>query len=286
MKPVVTLIAPGNMGASLSARLTANGIEVRTSLEGRSAATIERAQLAGMIGVDGDALYDVDIILSVLPPSEAMGLVKKMATRLGSMEKAPLFVDCNAVSSKSARQMAMVMSEAGAPFVDGGIIGGPARVGYDGPKLYVCGARAGEIAVLNDYGLFVPVLDGPVGAASALKMSYAGITKGLNAIGTSMVLAAERAGVGEALYNELAHTQSQLLERFGRNIPNIFSKARRWGPEMREISEFVSERAGEEQIYQGFAALYERIADDFEGENKETESLRAFFARRNDKDEV
>lgn len=285
MKPIVTLIAPGNMGASLGARLTANGIEVRTSLEGRSAATIERAQSAGMVGVDDDALYDVDIVLSVLPPSEAMPLVKRMAKRLGAMEKPPLFVDCNAVSSQSAGKMAAVMSEAGAPFVDGGIIGGPARVGYV-PKLYVSGERASEAAVLNDYGLFVPVLDGPVGAASALKMSYAGITKGLTAIGTSMVLAAERAGAGEALYKELADTQSQLLARFSRNIPNMFSKARRWGPEMQEISEFVSERAGEEQVYQGFAALYERIADDFEGENKETETLRAFFARRDDKDKA
>lgn len=286
MKPVVTLIAPGNMGASLGACLTANGIEVRTSLEGRSAATIERARLAGMIGVDDDALYDVDIVLSVLPPSQAMALVERMSERLGSMEKPPLFVDCNAVSSQSARQMAVVMSKAGAPFVDGGIIGGTARAGYDGPKLYVSGERAGEIAALNDYGLFIPVLDGPVGAASALKMSYAGITKGLTAIGTSMVLAAERAGVGEALHKELADTQSQLLARFSRNLPGMFSKARRWAPEMQEISEFVSERAGEELVYQGFSALYERIADDFEGDNKETETLRAFFARRDDKDEV
>lgn len=285
MKPIVTLIAPGNMGASLGERLTANGIEVRTSLEGRSAATIERAQSAGMIGVDDDTLYDVDIVLSVLPPSEAMPLVERMAKRLGAMEKPPLFVDCNAVSSQSAEKMAAIMGEAGAPFVDGGIIGGPARVGY-GPKLYVSGERAEEIAVLNDYGLFVPVLDGPVGAASALKMSYAGITKGLTAIGTSMVLAAEQAGAGEALYKELADTQSQLLERFSRTIPNMFSKARRWGPEMQEISEFVSERAGEEQVYQGFAALYERIAEDFEGENKETETLRVFFRRSDKRDEV
>lgn len=284
MKPVITLIAPGNMGASLGARLTENGIEVRTSLEGRSAATVERARSAGIIGVDDDLLYDVDIVLSVLPPSEAMPLVKRLAKRLGAMEKPPLFVDCNAVSPESAKKMAVVMREASAPFVDGSIIGGPASAGYDGPKLYVSGERASEIAVLNDYGLFVPVLDGPVGAASALKMAYAGITKGLIAIGTSMILAAERAGAGEALYKELADTQSQLLKRFGGSIPIMFSKVRRWGPEMQEISEFVSERAGEEQVYQGFAALYERIADDFAGENKETEILRAFFGRGDNKD--
>jgi len=262
MKPKVTIIAPGNMGASLGARLAANGIEVRTLLEGRSAATVERAQFAGMIGVKEEALYDVDFVLSVLPPNEAMPLVQRMAGKLGAMENPPLFVDCNAVNADSARAMAEVMAGAGASFVDGGIIGGPARKGYDGPTLYVSGEGADGVAALNEYGFFVVVLDGPVGAASALKMSYAGITKGLTAIGTTMVLAAERAGVGDALYNELARSQSDLLARFGRSIPGMFSKSRRWVPEMREISQFVSDHAIDEKVYAGFAELYQRIADD------------------------
>ena len=41
-------------------------------------------------------------------------------------------------------------------------------------------------------------MDGPIGAASAIKMSFGGITKGLIAIGSAMVLAAHRAGVAEA----------------------------------------------------------------------------------------
>ena len=36
MKPVVALIAPGNMGAAVGKRLTENGLQVITSLEGRS----------------------------------------------------------------------------------------------------------------------------------------------------------------------------------------------------------------------------------------------------------
>ena len=47
MKPTVTILAPGNMGAAMGAVLVKNGLEVRTSLAGRSAASAKRAQAAG-----------------------------------------------------------------------------------------------------------------------------------------------------------------------------------------------------------------------------------------------
>lgn len=279
MKPTITLIAPGAMGASIGARLVANGIEVRTLLDGRSAATIERANNAGMIGADWDALCDVDIILSIVPPNAAMLLVEKMAKMLGSMEKPPIFVDCNAVNSESAKEMAKVMDEAGCPFVDGGIIGGPAREGYQGPTLYVAGERADEIAVLNDFGLFISILDGPVGAASALKMAYAGMTKGLIAICSTMVLAADQAGVSEVLREEMMKSQPAMFASLGRSTQVCFSKAGRWVPEMLEISEFASVLAADDQIYKGFSAHYQRMAEDFNGDGKKGEILKTFFSK-------
>ena len=55
------------------------------------------------------------------------------------------------------------------------------------------------------------VLDGPLTAASALKMSYAGITKGFTALGAAMMLAATRGGSAEALKAELAESRPDLL---------------------------------------------------------------------------
>ncbi len=65
-------------------------------------------------------------------------------------------------------------------------------------------------ARLNDYGLIVRVLEGPLTAASALKMSYAGITKGFTALGAAMMLAASRGGSAEALKAELAESRPDL----------------------------------------------------------------------------
>ena len=57
------------------------------------------------------------------------------------------------------------------------------------------------------------VIDGPVGAASALKMSYAGIAKGTTAI-AAMLLGAARFGCGDALIAELGESQPEMLARF------------------------------------------------------------------------
>ena len=128
------------------------------------------------------------------------------------------------------------METTGTPFVDAGIIGGPPKPGGAGPVFYLSGEKAGEVAALEEFGLACKVLDGPVGAASALKMSYAGITKGLTALASVMILAATRAGTADALRRELGDSQPMLLAWFERQIPSMFGKAYRWVAEMEEIA--------------------------------------------------
>jgi L-threonate 2-dehydrogenase len=122
-------------------------------------------------------------------------------------------------------------------------------------------------------------LDAPIGAASALKMSYAGITKGLISLGSSMVLAAQRAGVSDALFAELSASQASLLNGFSRSIPDMFSKANRWVAEMREIADFVGSSCAEHDAYTAIANFYSRLGRDFDGDQKEIGALRQFFDR-------
>ena len=92
---------------------------------------------------------------------------------------------------------------------------------------------------MNRHGLDIRVLEGPIGAASALKMSYAGITKGFTALGAAMALAATRAGAAEALHRELADSQPALLGWLTRQVPRMYPKAYRWVAEMEEIAGFI-----------------------------------------------
>jgi rhodanese-related sulfurtransferase len=110
-------------------------------------------------------------------------------------------------------------------------------------------------------------------------MSYAGITKGITAIGSAMMLAASRSGAAQGLRNELAESQPALTPWFERQIPGMYQKAYRWVAEMREIAEFVAEDKAAAAIYEGAAQFYERMAKDENGNKAEIGALGDFLAR-------
>jgi putative dehydrogenase len=276
MQPIVAVIAPGMMGSGVAQRLTENGIEVRTSLAGRSEASAARAKAAGMRAVSDAEVAASDIILSIVPPGDALGLAERLSPALLAAGRKPIYVDCNALDPATVLRIARVIEETGAAFVDGGIIGGPPKPGSKGTKIYLSGPASQQVAVLTRFGLEMPIQPGPVGAASAMKMSYAGITKGFTALGAVMLLAAARAGTAEDLKLELAASQPALFGWLTRQVPNMYSKAYRWVAEMEEIAAFTGEDPAGSQFYTAAARLYERLAADFDGERREIAALDAF----------
>jgi 3-hydroxyisobutyrate dehydrogenase-like beta-hydroxyacid dehydrogenase len=274
---VVGIIAPGAMGAAVGARLVEQGLEVRTCLTGRSQASGARAQDSGMRVVALPQIVEADILLSIVPPRHALSLAQSLAPLIAESARKPAYADCNAVSPQSAEMIGRVIAGCGARFVDAGIIGGPPKPGAPGPVFYTSGSDAPALNVLVQHGLRVRDLHAPIGAASSLKMSYAGITKGLTALGAAMMLAATRSGVAPALAAELAASQPELLARLGRSIPEMYPKAYRWVAEMEEVATFAREDAPTHEIYQGVAALYRTLAADHAGPNLEVAALNAFL---------
>jgi 3-hydroxyisobutyrate dehydrogenase-like beta-hydroxyacid dehydrogenase len=261
MSITIAILAQGTMGSGVGKRLHESGAAVRTLLGGRSAESAERARAAGMKPMaDETALLDgADFFLSILPPGEAENLARRLAPALAALAKKPIYVDCNAVSPQTALRVAAIIEPTGAKFVDGGIIGGPPRPGYS-PAIYASGASVGETAVLRDWGINWRVIDGPVGAASGLKMSYAGITKGITALGSAMMLGAARFGCAEALVAELSSSQPQLLKFLSNTIPRMYDKAYRFVGEMEEISDFHGSAKPAADIYAAIARHYEFLA--------------------------
>lgn len=278
MKPTVAIVAAGNMGAGLARSLAERGIDVLTTLGGRSAASQQRAQAAGMKAVSAAELTGADFLLSVLPPGQALPFAQQMAPLLESATRKPLFVDCNAVSPDTVRQIGAVICATGTPFADGAIIGLPPQREGKGPHIYLSGEHAPGLKALVRYGLDIRVLEGPIGAASALKMSFAGINKGLTAVASAMILAATRAGTAQALQQELAESWPLLLDTLSRQVPDMLPKAYRWVAEMHEIARFAADPPAR-QIYEGAAQLYGKIAQDFAGERLDSSALKDFFRR-------
>ena len=275
-RPVIAVIAAGDMGSGVGARLTERGCQVLTSLAGRSAASRARAEAAGMADASDAGIAGADMILSILPPGDALGLAERLAPALAAASRKPLYVDCNAVSPETVRTIAAVVEAAGAPFVDAGIVGGPPKPGYT-PAIYASGPDAAAFARLGAHGLDIRVMDGPAGQASALKMCYAGLTKGLHAVGVAVIRGAIEAGIEEPFFAELAASQPMLLDYFVRRTPGVFAKTYRWVAEMQEIGDFLGGPG--EVIYDGATALFDGMARDHAGPRTAEAELLAFLNR-------
>ncbi|HWG06773.1 MAG TPA: DUF1932 domain-containing protein [Beijerinckiaceae bacterium] len=273
MPTTIAIIAAGAMGSAIGRRLHDEGHAITTLLDGRSAATRRRAEAAGMKGVSATAIVEADFILSILPPSEALALAKRLAPEIGRATTKPLYVDCNAVSPETMRSIAAVVAPTGASVVDAGIIGGPPKPGGKGPAIYASGPAAERFAGIET-SLDIRRLDGPIGAASALKMCYAGLNKGLITLESTILLAAVRAGASEALLKQVGESNPDLLDHLRKNIPTMFDKAYRFKGEMEEIAQFLGAAdPGGRAIYEGAALFYDRLAADVAGPRREVGAL-------------
>jgi len=262
----VAIVGAGEMGAAVGGRLREAGARVLTSLAGRSAQSAARVRSFGLeVANDDDLLVrDASFVLSIVPPGVAVEVAERLRGPLGRAHAKPIYVECNAISPATCRRIRALL--AATSFIDAGIIGGPPIAGTQdpakGPRFYTSGKDAPMLTRLADFGLDVAILDGPVGAASGLKLCYAGLTKGFTALCATMLGAAAREGLADALRAELARSQPNFLARLDRAVPAMRPKAYRWVAEMQQIAEFVGGPDDGAMIYYGAARLYQRIAND------------------------
>jgi len=257
----VGLLSPGDMGHTVGAVLRENGVRVLTCLDGRSTRTRALADEAGIEDVPTveELVVAADIVLCILVPSEAMGVAQRVASAIRATGADLLYADCNAIAPQTVRAIGETIISAGGRFADVGIIGGPPK--QPGTHFYVSGPGAADFAALHAYGLDVRVLDGAIGQASGLKMCYGALTKGLQALGTELLVAAKLMGLEETLRTEQEQSTPDVLGWLQRAVPTMPPKAYRWVGEMEEIAATFASLGMTPNIFQGAAALYQFIAE-------------------------
>ena len=273
----VAIIAPGEMGHAVGATLRAHGARVTTCLAGRGERSLTRAQTAGMEVVtdDADLVRTADVFLSIVPPAAAAGLAERIAEAMRRAGATPPYVDCNAISPATAEVIGRTLADAGARLIDAGIIGGPPKPGTSGPRFYTSAHDVQAFLALREFGLDIHPIGSRIGQASALKMSYAALTKGLAALGSELLVAARLAGVSDALAAELAASQPQLLQWLARQLPTFPPKAHRWVAEMEEIADTFASHGLPDATMKGAAEFYDFVARSPLGRERPDERERA-----------
>jgi 3-hydroxyisobutyrate dehydrogenase-like beta-hydroxyacid dehydrogenase len=251
----VGLLHPGAMGAAVGKVVAGGGRAVLWASEGRSAQSAERARRAGLrdAGTATALAARSDLVVSICPPHGALDTARAVGPFTG------LYVDANAVSPATAARIREVVDSAGARYVDAAIIGSPPDGADSTTRLYLSGPDAREVAdVFAAGGLQALVLDGEATAASALKMAYAGWTKGTAALLLTVRAAARAHGVEDALVREWEHSIPSLPDRSARAASAADEKGWRWVAEMREVAATLAAADLPAGFHEAAAQVFER----------------------------
>lgn len=251
----VGILSPGDMGSGVGRRLHANGAEVYGVLTGRSELTRTRAAECGFIdaGTIDNLVTQVDIILSILVPSEATAIAHDVAEAMKRTGATPVFADCNAIAPVTVEAIEREIRAAGAEFVDAGIIGGPPSE-RAATYFHCSGPNTAPFERLADYGLTVMVTGPRIGQASGLKMMFAASTKGTTALWTELLTGARALGLEDALANMLGDNVTYVAQK--RGIPIMPHRSRRWIGEMEEIALTFKTLGMTPKILEGAADMY------------------------------
>lgn len=235
---VVTVLHPGAMGAAVAAQAAGAGHRVLWVPEHRSTATHQRAEDAGLTACASleEALDASEVVLSICPPHVA----EDVAAAVADCGFGGLYIDANAISPRRMERIANDIRPA--PVVLDGAVFGPLPTPQRTCRLYLAGddQAMGLVSTLFEGTSVQTRSAGPqVGAASALKMSFAGFQKSARTLAGVSHALADAHGVADLLTAEAKAMTSEILSDPD-YLPSVAARAWRWAPEMLEIADALS----------------------------------------------
>jgi len=259
----IAIVGAGDMGSNVAADLRRNGFDVTTCLEGRSNRSRKLATRAGMRAVENleTLVADADLLLSIVPPSAAVEFARRIVPLIGQTSSETLFVECNAVAPATVHEIAGIAADHGVDFQEAGIVGSPPRAGRIPVRFYTSGPHEDALRRIETARIAVKPLGAEIGRASAMKMMYASLNKGTNALRAAAILAARQLGVSDELQEELAHSLPDVHKAMRARMPNIACDAARWTGEMREIASTYRDAGLTSGFHDGAEWIYEVLAN-------------------------
>ena len=256
-KKTVGILMPGDMGHGCGQAFKENGFKVVSCLNQRSERTKKLAYAAGIedLKTIDNVIKASDLILSILPPESALKHAEAINSKILKLKKKITYVDCNAISPKTAKKISDTMSSQFCNFIDAGIIGLNPIVEKGQTRLYVSGPNTDPVKILNGNGFIIKDLGKDIGKASAMKMIYASATKGTFALHAAVLTTAHKLGLSPEYFEELKFSKPEMLLAMEKMVPRIPLDAARWEGEMNEIANTFSDAGITPKFHQASADM-------------------------------
>jgi len=233
----IGIMSIGEMGFHWAKLLKQCGVEVLTYDRDRGEVSRKRGQNAGVTSVASmvELVQRAELIVSIVVPFAASKVAANIAEAVkGTGRKGLLYLDANAISPMSADEIAKTLEPAGVNYVDGCIIGGASKMGK-GTLVYVSGPQAEQLRALEEFKIPVKVLGSGVNQASAFKVVYAGLTKGLQGLFCELLMGARQYGLLNELRAQWEESYPGLLDKVSGSIVGLRIHAGRRAEEMDEL---------------------------------------------------
>jgi 3-hydroxyisobutyrate dehydrogenase-like beta-hydroxyacid dehydrogenase len=182
-----------------------------------------------------EAVKGAEAVFSVVTADQAH---EAALAALPGLARGALFSDCDSCAPPTKARTAHEVEAAGGRYVDVAVMA-PVHPRLHRTPLLISGPHAeAAAAALASLGMSVKIYEGPVGAASSVKMIRTIMMKGLEALVLECVLAGRKAGVIEAVLDSLDDTypgfdwktkSAYMLER-------VMTHGIRRAAEMREVA--------------------------------------------------
>lgn len=213
------------------------GYDLKLDDAATRAAKLADFAAAGVSHADSNAAVVADalLILSLVTADQALVAAE---TTSATIAAGALYCDMNSVAPDTKRAAARAIEAAGGRYADVAVMA-PANPGHHATPLLVSGPHAGDAAeALRGIGFTkVEIVEGPIGAASAIKMIRSVIVKGIEALSAECFLAAHAAGVSDAVIASLdaSWPGADWRRRADYNLDRMLVHGLRRAAEMEEV---------------------------------------------------
>jgi L-threonate 2-dehydrogenase len=259
----IGIMSIGEMGFHWAKLLKSHGVEVMTYDKDRGEVSRKRGENAGVTSVGSmtTLVRDADLIVSIVVPFAAKRVAAKVAKAVKkSGRKDLLYLDANAISPMTADDIAKILIPAGVNFVDGCIIGAASKIGK-GTIVYVSGPEAAQLQALETFQIPTKVLGTSTNQASAFKVVYAGLTKGLQGLFCELMMGARRFGLLNEIRAQYEESFPGLLDKVSSSIVGLRIHAARRAEEMDELKKTFNHHGMKSHLAPAVQRVLEAIAE-------------------------
>lgn len=202
----------------------------------------DRCERLGIGGTNSprEAVAGATLVFCTVTADQAVIAAEASAPHLAP---GAFWLDCNSIAPSSKQRAAEVITAAGGRYVDVAVMA-PVHPKRNMVPLLLAGPSAEQAAPLLEALPMAPrVVEGPVGAASSIKMIRSVMVKGLEALTAECVLAAEAAGVTDEVLGSLqrSHPGTDWRRQAAYNFERSVAHGARRAAEMEEVVQTLAD---------------------------------------------